>query len=216
MAAVKNNPPVFWIIAGPDGSGKSSLYGSRQDAIYGNTQIADPARQFWIINPDLLAQRIRFAERIGLREANIQAVERIEAWVEASIAAHQSVGVETVLSTAKYRRLVRAAKRRGFEIRLVYVILKSPDLNVERVRLRVKKGGHSVPIDKIKERWHRSLRQLTWFLQAADWALIFDNSRELRPMGRKERNTLYLDPDAPEAIKSVISKLQSRRKKRPQ
>ena len=37
------------------------------------------------------------------------AVRRIEAWLETSIKAHQTVGVETVLSTGKYRRLVTAA-----------------------------------------------------------------------------------------------------------
>src|SRR5262245_53241303 len=187
MAPPKSSsPPAFWLIAGPNGFGNSPLYGSERAAIYGNTTIADFARPFWIINPDMLALRIRSSERMGLRAANLEAVKRIEAWVEASINAHQSVGVETVLSTSKYRRLVRAAKRRGFEIRLVYVILRTPALNVERVRLRVKKGGHSVPINKITQRWERSLKQLPWFLRNADWALLFDNSDVLRTIGRKE------------------------------
>jgi predicted ABC-type ATPase len=81
--------------------------------------------------------------------ANVEAVQRIEAWLRASIEAHQSIGVETVLSTGKYRRLVLAAKKRGFEIRLVYVILQSAELNVQRVKMRVRKGGHDVPVDKI-------------------------------------------------------------------
>jgi predicted ABC-type ATPase len=118
MASRKSSRPTFWLIAGPNGSGKSTLYGSERAAIYGNTAIADFARPFWIINPDMLALRIRSAERMGLRAANLEAVKRIEAWLEASINAHQSVGVETVLSTSKYRRVVRAAKRRGFEFDL--------------------------------------------------------------------------------------------------
>ncbi|MGB7077506.1 MAG: hypothetical protein WBD53_09985 [Xanthobacteraceae bacterium] len=138
----------------------------------------------------------------------MEAVRRIEAWLETSINAHQSVGVETVLSTSKYRRLVRAAKRRGFEIRLIYVILETPDLNVERVRLRVRKGGHDVPVEKVRERWARSLRQLPWFLNQADWALIFDNSRKLRIVGRKMRGTVTLDPSAPSAIQEVAKKIR--------
>jgi hypothetical protein len=85
MASPKSSPPAFWLIAGPNGSGKSTLYGSERAAIYGNTAIADFARPFWIINPDMLALRIRSAERMGLRAANLEAVKRIEAWVEASI-----------------------------------------------------------------------------------------------------------------------------------
>jgi predicted ABC-type ATPase len=200
----KSDVPTFWIIAGPNGSGKSSLYGSNRDNIYGNTSILDFFRSFWIINPDLLASRIRFNERLGLRAANLEAVKRIESWLDASIKAHQSVGVETVLSTDKYRRLVRIAKKRGFEVRLVYVILQTPELNVDRVRLRVKKGGHHVPTGKIKERWTRSLRQLPWFLNQADAALIFDNSSNLRLVGRKENGAIQFDPETPDALKEAL------------
>jgi predicted ABC-type ATPase len=204
MGRVKSDIPTFWIIAGPNGSGKSSLYGSNRDNIYGNTSILDFFRSFWIINPDLLASRIRFNEKLGQRTANLEAVKRIESWLDASIKAHQSVGVETVLSTDKYRRLVRIAKKRGFEVRLVYVILQTPELNVDRVRLRVKKGGHAVPITKIRERWTRSLKQLPWFLGQADAALIFDNSSNLRLVGRKENGTIQFDPETPDALKQAL------------
>jgi predicted ABC-type ATPase len=208
MARERNNAaPAFWIIAGPNGSGKSTLYGSRRDAIYGNTIISDPDRPFWIINPDLLASRISNSERLLADQANLEAVRRIEAWLKASIKAHQSVGVETVLSTDKYRRLVRLAKRRGFEFRLVYVMLKDPELNVGRVDLRVKKGGHDVPIDKIKDRWRRSLIQLPWFLNEADWALLFDNSDTLRIVGRKRDGIVALDETAPTALAAAVKTL---------
>lgn len=144
--------PVFWIVAGPNGSGKSSAY---QDS-----DIESFARTVWIINPDLLTARIRVVEGLAQGDANLAAVQRIETWLEASIRAYQTVGVETVLSTDKYRRLVLAAKALGFEIRLTYVILDSPERNIERVKLRVAKGGHAVPEDKIVERYRRSLDQL--------------------------------------------------------
>jgi predicted ABC-type ATPase len=208
MTLRKSSVPAFWLIAGPNGSGKSSLYGSNANAVYGESNIADSSRSFWIINPDLLTSRIRSVEKTSLRGANKAAVDRIYAWLETSIDAHQSVGVETVLSTVKYRRLVRAAKRRGFEIRLIYVILESPDLNVERVRLRVKKGGHNVPVEKIRSRWTRSLGQLPWFLDQADWALIFDNSKELRVVGRKARGTLTVDPSAPSVVRELVKKIR--------
>jgi len=186
------------------GRAKAVFNGSNRDNIYGNTSILDFFRSFWIINPDLLASRIRFNEKLGQRVANLEAVKRIESWLDASIKAHQSVGVETVLSTDKYRRLVTTAKKRGFEVRLVYVILQTPELNVDRVRLRVKKGGHRVPIGKIRERWSKSLRQLPWFLNQADAALIFDNSSDLRLVGRKENGTIQFDPETPDALKRAL------------
>ncbi|HEY0231649.1 MAG TPA: zeta toxin family protein [Dokdonella sp.] len=164
--------PVFLIIAGPNGSGKSS--------VYANASIEQVGRSVWIINPDLLAARIRLVESTSLDGANLVAVQRIENWLEASLDAHQTVGVETVLSTPKYRRLVERAKLRNFEVYLIYVMLDSPRRNVERVRLRVQKGGHAVPEDKIVDRYTRSLQQLPWFLEKVDRAWIYDNSARTR------------------------------------
>jgi len=159
----------------------------------------------WIINPDLLTARIQTAESLSLYEANIQAVTRIEAWLEASINAHQTVGVETVLSTDKYRRLVLAAKQRKLEFWLVYVMLESSDLNVERVRLRARKGGHDVPEAKIRERWARSLQQLPWFLQQADRAVIYDNSgTKLHRVGLKRDEVVNIEPTAPAALRAAL------------
>lgn len=190
--------PTFWIVAGPNGSGKSSLYG--------NTDIEAFDQSVWIINPDLLTQRIQQVEKLPLAEANVQAVVRIEAWLEASIRAHQTVGVETVLSTDKYRRLVLDAKQRQFELRLIFVMLSSPDLNVQRVRLRVSKGGHDVPEAKIRQRWTKSLGQLPWFWDQADQAVIYDNSGAVpRLIGRKQRGTTVIDPQAPEALLKALN-----------
>lgn len=69
----------------------------------------------WIINPDLPVARIRDVEEMALPEANLAAVQRIEAWLESSLEAHRSVGAETVLSTPKYRRPVELAKRPRLE-----------------------------------------------------------------------------------------------------
>jgi predicted ABC-type ATPase len=148
----KFDKPKFWIVAGPNGSGKSS--------IYTDTDIEDFGGSVWIINPDLLTARIQKIEQLKPRAANIAAVTRIYSWLEASIAAHQTIGVETVLSTEKYRALVLAAKAHGFEVRLIYILLSSAELSVERVKLRVGKGGHHVPTTKIRQRRERSLQQL--------------------------------------------------------
>jgi predicted ABC-type ATPase len=93
----------LWIVAGPNGAGKSSLHE--------NTDIEDFGRSVWIINPDFLAVRIANVEGLEPDDANLEAVRRIEAWLYASVRAHQTVGVETVLSTDKYRALVTEAKR---------------------------------------------------------------------------------------------------------
>jgi predicted ABC-type ATPase len=198
----KLDKPKFWIVAGPNGSGKSS--------IYTDTDIDDFGGSVWIINPDLLTARIQEIEHLKPRAANIAAVTRIYSWLEASIAAYQTIGVETVLSTEKYRALVLAAKAHGFEVRLIYILLNSPELSVERVELRVGKGGHHVPTTKIRQRRERSLRQLPWFLKNSDLAWIFDNSGA-RPaqIAEKTGNTIIIDPAALPEIKEVVRLVKS-------
>jgi predicted ABC-type ATPase len=192
--------PRLWIVAGPNGSGKSTLYESGDIEGFG--------RSVWIINPDALSTRISEQEGKPLAAANVEALNRIQKWLRASIRAHQTIGVETVLSTPKYRPLIRLAKSFGFEIRLLYVCLNSPELNVERVRLRVAKGGHAVPENKVVERYKRSFSQLPWFLRNADFAVIFDNSgASPTVVGRKHAELIELDPSAPEVVKIAVAKV---------
>jgi predicted ABC-type ATPase len=202
----KLDKPKLWIVAGPNGSGKSS--------VYTDTDIEDFGGSVWIINPDLLTARIRAIERLRPRNANVAAVTRIYDWLKASIDAHQTIGVETVLSTGKYRELVLAAKARGFEIRLIYVLLRSWELNVERVKLRVAKGGHHVPTTKIRQRRERSLQQLSWFLKNSDLAWIFDNSgAQPAEIARKIGNTILVDPAALPEIKQAVRDIMTMKAK---
>jgi predicted ABC-type ATPase len=138
--------------------------------------VDEPFGSIWIINPDLLTKRISEQEGLEGHAANLASVERIERWLYASIDAHQAIGVETVLSTPKYRKLVEQARARGFSINLIYVYLDSPELNVTRVRTRVRKGGHDVPEDKIRSRRLRSFREFGWFFAHADRVDVYDNS----------------------------------------
>jgi predicted ABC-type ATPase len=189
--------PRLWIVAGPNGSGKSTLYDRRDIEGFG--------RSIWIINPDLLAARIQQQEDLPLLPANIEALKRIEAWLLSSIRAYQTIGVETVLSTPKYRPMVLQAKALGFEIRLLYITLQTADMNVARVRLRVSRGGHDVAEAAIRARRERSFQQLPWFLERADLALIYDNSGvEPRLVGRKQDGVVVLDRFAPADIQRAL------------
>lgn len=197
MANPPNEPPNFLIIAGPNGSGKSSAY-ERSIVELGG-------RSFPIINPDLFAGRIAALEGLGPAAANVEAVRRIEAWLETSILAGHTVGVETVLSTAKYRRLVELAKRIGYRFQLIYVMLDDPELNIERIAMRVRKGGHDVPPDKVRARYARSLTQLPWFLEQCDLAMLYDNSgAQPRLVGRREDGITSLDKDAPVNLMAAL------------
>ncbi|MGD0142628.1 MAG: hypothetical protein ABSC92_05685 [Rhizomicrobium sp.] len=90
------------------------------------------------------------------------------------------------------------------------MLLDSADMNVERVRLRVLMGGHSVAEDKIRSRRERSFAQLPWFLNQADTALIYDNSGSTpKLIGRKKNDVTEIDPAAPPPIKEAIARLKA-------
>lgn len=200
MSRPKPDQPVFLIVAGPNGSGKSSAY---QD-----TEFELEGRTIWIVKPDLLAVDIVQTEDLTIGEANLAAVQRIEVWLDASIDVHKSVGVETVLSTDKHRRLVVKAQKRGFAVWLIYVVLDTVERNIERVHLRVEKGGHTVPDDKIRSRREGSIRQFPWFLERADAAWIYDNSgAQPKRVGEKRDGTVALDENAPSFVLAAVQSI---------
>ena len=144
--------------------------------------------------------------RHGTTPANLAAVNRIEAWLDASIVVHKTVGVETVLSTDKYRRLVEKAKSLGFAVWMIYVVLDSPERSIERIKLRVAKGGHPVADDDVRMRYWRSLQQqFGWFLEQADQAWIYDNGgASPKQIGEKADGVITLDEDALPIVAEVV------------
>lgn len=64
----------------------------------------------------------------------------------------------------------------GYYVGLNYFALDSIELNIERVRRRVEKGGHGIPETNIRQRYEGSLQKLSIALGCADEALLIDNS----------------------------------------
>jgi predicted ABC-type ATPase len=106
----------------------------------------------------------------------LAAAKAADARVLSGIEAGMSVIRETVLSTDRFKPIVDMAIGRGFKFGLNFVMLASAEACVERVRLRIALGGHSVPPDRTRACWSRSIAKLTWFAERADIVLVYDNS----------------------------------------
>jgi predicted ABC-type ATPase len=87
-----------------------------------------------------------------------------------------SFTLETVMSSPDKVALLEKAQRLGYRTYLYYVATDDPDINISRVRSRVKLGGHDVPEDKIVSRYGRSLDLLMEAIRHSNRAYIFDNS----------------------------------------
>lgn len=90
----------------------------------------------------------------------------------------QSFSFETVMSHNSKLKLIELAKKEKYKTYLYFIATKSFELNIERVALRVKQGGHNVDKTKIKERFDRSLRLLQPAIQLCDRSYVIDNTNE--------------------------------------
>ena len=95
---------------------------------------------------------------------------------EALIEAGQSFSQETVFSHPSKIDALRRARERGYRTYLYFVATETPAINAFRVQSRVRKGGHSVPADKVASRYERSLRQIVPALPFLSRAYFWDNS----------------------------------------
>ncbi|MDQ3108696.1 MAG: hypothetical protein M3R17_02285 [Bacteroidota bacterium] len=50
---------------------------------------------------------------------------------------------------------MKQAKAEGYKVYLYFVSTENPEINKERVQLRVRNNGHDVPPDKIVSRYYR-------------------------------------------------------------
>ncbi len=92
------------------------------------------------------------------------------------ILAHRSFSFETVMSHPNKVHVLQRAHDEGYRNYLYFVATEDPDINISRVKIRVREGGHDVPEKKIRERYRRSLNNLLDAVKASDRAYIFDNS----------------------------------------
>ncbi len=86
---------------------------------------------------------------------------------------------ETMLAARSYAPWFQSLRDQGYQVRLFYCWVDSPELAIERVALRVAAGGDAVPEDTIRQRYRRSLKNLFELSPPiADVWEIYDNSAE--------------------------------------
>ena len=158
--------PVLIVIAGPNGSGKTTITSKilrhewLEDAIY--------------VNPDQVAQ-----ERFGdwnSPEAVMQAAQYCEQQREQCLAQRHSLIFETVLSSEGKVDFIRRAHEAGYFIRIFFVSTCHPAINSSRIAKRVMQGGHDVPIPKIISRYQKSILNCKRVAAIADRVYVYDNS----------------------------------------
>ena len=171
--ARKAQAPRLYVLAGVNGAGKSSIGGA--------TIRASGADYF---NPDEAARKL-IAANPGLDQtkANAAAWHQGRRLLERAIRERKDFAFETTLGGSTMPRLLTEAASEGFEVRIWYVGLASPDLHIERVRNRVRAGGHDIPESSIRRRWRHSRLNLVQLLPYLSELRVYDNSADADPAG---------------------------------
>jgi predicted ABC-type ATPase len=189
--ARKAPPPRLYVLAGVNGAGKSSI---------GGAMIRASGADYF--NPDEAARKL-MAANPGLDQvkANATAWHEGRRLLERAIKERKDFAFETTLGGSTMPRLLADAAAQGFEVRILYVGLASPDLHLDRVRNRVQAGGHDIPESSIRRRWRHSRLNLIELLPHLTELRVYDNSADADPKaGRTPRPVLVLHLDHDEII----------------
>jgi len=182
----KNRRPHLYIIAGPNGAGKT---------IFARKFLPQYAECLEFVNADLIAGGLSpFApERAAILGGRLM-LDQIHSLAERGL----DFGFETTLSGKAYVKLLQDMRKEGYLIHIFFLWITSVKLALERIKLRIRNGGHPIPENVVRRRFDRSLPNFLRFYKplADSWA-IFDNSGDTPKMIAFEESGKLeiLDPD---------------------
>ncbi|MCJ7842701.1 zeta toxin family protein [Lederbergia sp. NSJ-179] len=154
---------TLYVFAGNNGSGKSTYRSLMKNEIFSELDIDND-----------------YIERI-LRSDNVlnpkkESGKRTISQVKDCMNRGMNFSFETTLSSKLSLRQIKEARSKGYYIIMYYLFLDGVELNIERVRLRHLKGGHSIPKDDIIRRNSRSVENLIAIKDEIDEIYIINNT----------------------------------------
>lgn len=157
--------PHLVMIGGPNGSGKSTAAPSL---------LRDTLAVFDFVNADLIARGLSGFDPAGSAVAAGRVMlERLR-----TLAARRAdLAFETTMASRSFEPWLRSLRESGYRAHLVFLWLPSAEMALERVRRRVRLGGHDVPEAVVRRRYRRgavNFRKLYRPL-ASSWR-VYDNS----------------------------------------
>ncbi|SDA79848.1 Predicted ABC-type ATPase [Algoriphagus alkaliphilus] len=171
----------LFIIAGCNGAGKTT-------ASFRILPELLNCREF--VNADEIARGISpfQPEKVALEAGRIM-LSRMQELIEKG----EDFAFETTLATKSYLGFIEKAHQKGYFVSLVFFWLQSPALAIERVKTRVREGGHSIPKEVVIRRYSRGIQNLfKLFSQKVDYLAIFDNSNTTPELIAEEKNGLRI------------------------
>jgi predicted ABC-type ATPase len=149
---------VYTIIGGVNGVGKSSLSGVLS---------AESTDLGIIVDTDKITASIGGDKIKGGKEA----IKRIDECLSRGINFTQ----ETTLSGTRTLKTIIRARELNYFIRLYYVGVSTSDESLKRIKNRVEKGGHDIPVEDVERRYNKRFEDLARVLPYCNEVRLFDN-----------------------------------------
>jgi predicted ABC-type ATPase len=159
--------PTVVVLGGINGAGKTTS---------AQTLLADQLAVLCFVNADTIARGLNAfrPEAVALNAGRVMLVRLRELAAE-----RVDFAFETTLAGKTYLPFLRSLRENGYSVEVNYFWLRSADLAVSRVRARVRKGGHDIPEDTIRQRYGRSLANFwSGYRHEADAWYVYDNSED--------------------------------------
>lgn len=139
----------LYIIAGCNGAGKTTA------SFTILPEILD-CREF--VNADEIAKGLSpfQPEKVAFEAGRIMITR-----VNDLLSQNENFAFETTLSARSYKSKVVEAKNRNYNVTLLFFWLNNVELAKERVKIRVKEGGHNIPEDIIERRYFKGIKNLS-------------------------------------------------------
>ena len=181
----KNARPNLYIIAGPNGAGKTT---------FARKFLPQYVECLEFVNADFIAGGLSpFAPERAAIHAGRLVLEQIHSLAERGV----DFGFETTLSGKTYVKLLQGMKKTGYLVHIFFLWIHNVELALERIKLRVRNGGHHIPEAIVRRRFSRSLPNfLRIYKPLVDSWAVFDNSGDVPKMiGFEESGKIeILDP----------------------
>jgi len=155
----------LYIIAGCNGAGKTTASFTILPEILN-------CREF--VNADEIARGLSpfQPEKVAIEAGRIM-LKRINELLQNG----KNFAFETTLATKSYKNTIIEAKKKNYNITLIFFWLQSVELAKDRVRTRVALGGHNIENDIIERRYKSGIKNLfDIYIPICDKVLIMDNS----------------------------------------